>query len=78
MNPWSNFQNFMQTFRQMASNPAQYAMKNMGVSQDMANDPDAIIQKMMQDGKITQAQYNQARSMAMQIQNNPMFKQLMK
>lgn len=75
MNPWNSFVN---SFRQMASNPAQYAIKNMGISEDMANDPDAIIQKMMQEGKISQAQYNQARNTAMQIQNSPMFSQLFK
>jgi len=76
--PWGSFQNFMNGFRQMASNPAQYVMSHYGISQDIANDPDAIIQKMMQEGRITQEQYNRARQIAPQIQNNPMFKQLFK
>ena len=78
MNQWNNFQSFISQFRQLASNPAQYVMQNYGISKDIANDPDAIIQKMMQEGKITQAQYNQARQTASQIQNNPMFKQMFK
>jgi len=78
MNPWNNFQTFMAQFKQLAANPAQYVMNHYGISQDIANDPDAIIQKMMQEGKITQDQYNQARQAASQIRNNPMFTQLMK
>ena len=76
--PWGSFQNFMNGFKQMASNPAQYVMSRYGISQDIANNPDAIIQRMMQEGKITQDQYNQARQAASQIRNNPMFNQLFK
>ena len=78
MNPWNNFQTFMNQFKQLAANPAQYVMNHYGISQDIANDPDAIIQKMMQEGKITQDQYNQARQAASQIKNNPLFSQMMK
>jgi len=76
--PWGSFQNFMNGFRQMAANPAQYVMSNYGISQDIANDPNAIIQKMMQEGKITQQQYDNARQAASRIQSNPMFNQFMK
>ena len=76
-NPW-NFQNFMTGFKEMANNPAQYVMNRYGISQDIANDPNAIIQKLMNEGKISQAQINSARNMAQQIQNNPMFRQFMK
>lgn len=74
--PWGSFQNFMINFNQLANNPAQYMM-NHGISQDMANNPDAIIQKMMQEGKISQQQYNSARQAAGRIQSNPMFAQLL-
>jgi len=76
--PWGSFQNFMNGFRQMAANPVQYVMSNFGISQDIANDPNAIIQKMMQEGKITQQQYDNARQAASRIQSNPMFNQFMK
>lgn len=59
-----NFQNFVINLRQFMS-------KNQG-------NPDAIIQNLMQQGKITQEQYNQARMQAKQIQQNPLFNQLMK
>ena len=77
-NRWGNFQNFMDDFRQLAYNPAQFAMTKMGVSKDMANDPDAIIQQMMSNGQLSQAQYNVARQTAMKIQSNPMFRQMLK
>lgn len=75
--PWGSFQGFMNNFRQLASNPAQYAMQKMGIPQDMANDPNAITQKLMSEGKVTQEQYNQARQTAARIQNNPMFGQFL-
>lgn len=75
--PWGSFQNFMTGFRQLANNPAQYVMNRYGISKDIANNPDAIIQKMMQEGRISQQQYNSARQAAGQIQNNPMFRQML-
>ena len=71
--PWGSFQNFMNSFRQMASNPMQY-MINRGIPQNIAGDPDAIIQQMLSEGKISQAQYNAARKAANMIKKNPMFK----
>ena len=75
---WGNIQNFVNDFNQLMSNPVQFAMKHFGVSENIAKDPDAIIQQMMQSGKISQGQYNAARRAAMQIQNNPLFQQLVK
>lgn len=39
------------------------------MGQMQGKDPNAIIQEMMQSGKITQEQYNQARQQAQQIAN---------
>lgn len=39
------------------------------MGQMQGKDPNAIIQEMMQVGKITQEQYNQARQQAQQIAN---------
>ena len=72
-----NIQKFMNDYSEMMKNPKQYVIKNMGISEDIADDPNKIIQKMMNDGKISQDQYNSARNMAMQLQNNPMFRQMM-
>lgn len=76
--PWGSFQNFMNGFKQMASNPAQYMIQRYGISQDIANNPNAIIQKLMSEGKISQEQYNAASQAASRIQNNPMFRQFMR
>lgn len=75
--PWGSMQNFMNGFVQLAKNPAQYAMQRMGIPQEMANNPDAIIQQWMREGKVTQEQYNHARQLAPRIQNNPMFLQFL-
>ena len=53
--PWGSFQNFMSGFQQMMSNPQQFVMSRMGISQDIANNPNAIIQKMMSEGRISQS-----------------------
>lgn len=65
--------NMMAAFNQFMTDPAQYAMSHWGITKDMANNPDAIIKKMMGEGRITQAQYNQAHNMARQMRSNPMF-----
>ena len=75
--PWGNFQNFMNGFKQMAANPAQYVMQNYGISQDIANNPNAIIQKLMSEGRVSQEQYNAARQAASRIRNHPMFNMFM-
>lgn len=49
-------QNMMQRFQQF-------------MSQMQGKDPNAIIQEMMQSGRITQEQYNQARNQAQQLAN---------
>lgn len=66
--PWGSFNNFMTGFRQFINNPSQYGVQG---------NPDSIIQKMMSEGKLSQDQYNAARQAASQIQNNPLFSQLM-
>lgn len=74
----NDMQTFMQRFQKMKQNPAQYVMQNYGIDSSIANNPDAIIQKYMREGRLSQAQYNYARQMAMQMQNNPMFSQFFK
>lgn len=76
--PWGSFQNFMSGFQQMAQNPAQYAMRNFGIPKDIASNPEAIMQNLMNSGRVSQEQYNAARRMATQIQNNPLFSQMIK
>ena len=70
--------NMMGQLASFLQNPSQYVQNQMGISGALANDPDAIIQKLMSEGRVSQAQYNQARQMAKQIQNNPNFYNMMK
>ena len=74
----SNIQTFVNAFNQLMSNPAAYVMNKYGIPKEIANNPDAIIQKLMSEGKVSQGQYDVARRTAMQIQNNPLFRQLVK
>ena len=58
-----------QQFQQFRQNPMQwFASRGMNVPQEIANDPNAIIQHMMNNGKISQQQYNQAAQMAKQFE----------
>lgn len=51
------FQNFMQ-------NPMGYLMQNrINIPQNIANDPNAIIEHLMNNGMINQSQYNQAQQL---------------
>lgn len=67
-----NMANIMQMYQTLTQNPMQI-LGNMGVPQNIANNPQAIIQHLMNTGKISQDQLNQA----MQMKDNPMFKGLM-
>ena len=60
-----NFQRFMQ-------NPAGF----LQIPQGMAKDPQAMIQHLMDTGRINQQQYMQAKRMADQMRDNPMFRQM--
>lgn len=72
------FGTFMNQFRGFMGNPMQMLMQNkLNVPQSMANDPNAIIQHLMNSGVMSQEQYNQLKQTAGQIQNNPQFQQMM-
>lgn len=55
--------NIMQMINQIKSNPMS-VLGRYGIPQNIANDPDAIIQYLMNNGKISQEQYNRAVMMA--------------
>lgn len=67
-NLFNQFQSFMQNPMGMIS--------KMGIPQQYLNNPNDAIQYLMNSGRISQDQYNQAVSKAKELQNNPMFKQL--
>lgn len=77
--PFGSLQNMMGQFRGFMQNPMQFMMKNKlnlpGNINPMQN-PQAAIQHLLNNGQMTQAQYNSLQQMAQQIQQNPQFMQM--
>lgn len=59
-------------YDQLRSNPMQLLSRRFNIPQNM-NNPQDIIQHLLNSGQISQAQVNQA----MQMRNNPMIQQLL-
>lgn len=60
--------NLAQMLNQVKSNPMQFLMQNkLNVPQNIANDPNAIIQHLMNSGKISQSDYDNAVNMAKKL-----------
>lgn len=63
MNPM----NLMSMLQQFKANPMQMLMqRRMNVPQNIVNDPNAILNHLLQTGQISQQQVNQAYQMAQQ------------
>lgn len=56
----------LQMVNQLKSNPMQF-LGQMGLPQNVMNDPNAIIQNLMNNGRISQEQYNKAVQIAKQM-----------
>ena len=70
MNPME----LMQMYSQLKSNPMQLLASRFNLPQDLnMNDPNAIIQHLLNSGQISQQQVDAA----MGMRNNPMFSQFM-
>jgi len=68
--------NFINQFRSFMQNPTQFLMQSkLGLTPEMLQDPHQAIQQLMNQGKITQDQYNWAVNQANQIKNNPQINQ---
>ena len=61
-------------YTQLRQNPSQFLQK-YGIPQQFIGSSQDAIQYLMNNGKITQSQYNDANNQLKQLQNNPMFKQ---
>ena len=70
-----NIKALFEAYSQLIKNPGQ-VLQQLNIPQGYANDPQGAIQYLMNNGKITQEQYNSANNQLKQLQNNPMFKQL--
>jgi len=55
--PFGNIQGLMQAYQQFMTNKPK----------DLGNDPNMVIQKMMNSGTVSQQQYNQAKTIANMI-----------
>lgn len=77
--PFGSMQGLIGQFQGFMQNPLQYLIqKKLNIPQNMANNPQAAIQHLMNNGQMSQEQYNSLRRMAGQIQNNPQFQQFIK
>lgn len=70
-----NIQALFSAYTQLMQNPNQM-LSQMGIPKEFQNNPQSAIQYLMNNGKISQAQYNNANNQLKQMQNNPLFKQL--
>ena len=63
----------MSLYSKLRSNPAEI-LADLGVPKDIMNSPQKIIQNLLNQGKISQSQINEA----MKMRDNPVFKQFYK
>lgn len=60
--------NFASMLNQIKNNPVQFLMqRRLNVPQNIANDPNAIVQHLLNTGQISQQMYNQAVQTAKQM-----------
>ena len=69
----------MGRFKGFVNNPMAFLMQNrLNIPQEYMNDPQGAIQYLLNTGKLTQEQYNQAVVQARQLQSNPQFMEMLK
>ena len=60
--------NIASALQNLKQNPMQFLIqKKFNIPQNISNDPNAIIQHLMNTGQVSQQQYNRASSMAKQF-----------
>jgi hypothetical protein len=60
--------NIMSELQNLKQNPVQFLMqKKFNIPQNIANDPNAIIQHLMNSGQVTQGEYDSAIKKAQQF-----------
>lgn len=71
----NNVLNVMNMFNKLTKNPAQTLIESgLNVPTEIANNPQQIVQYLLNSGQVNQQQVNQA----MQMKDSPMFRGLMK
>ena len=64
----NNVPNMAQMLGQIKANPMQFLIsRKLNVPQNIANDPNAILNHLMQTGQVSQNQVNQAYQMAQSL-----------
>lgn len=72
-----NMNQFMGQFQNFIQNPMQALMRQkLNIPQDLQNNPQEVVQHLMNSGQMSQQQFNQLQLMAKQIQGNPQFQQM--
>lgn len=71
MNPMQ----LMSQIQQFRNNPAQI-MSRLNIPQNLQNNPQGAIQHLMNNGAMSQQQFNQLQSMAQRLRNMPQFSQM--
>lgn len=72
-----NINAIMGQFQQFMQNPAGFlAQHRLNIPQGLQNNPAGAIQYLLNNGAMSQDQYNQLRQMAEQVQQNPQFMQM--
>lgn len=73
LNMMNNVNDVMNIFQQLKQNPLQILSRRFNLPQNMnTNDPNSIIQHLLNTGQVTQSQVNQV----MGMRNNPMIRQI--
>jgi len=62
----------LNAYSQITQNPTK-VLESMDIPEEYRKSPNDVIQYLMNNGKITQQQYNIANEQARQLQNNPLF-----
>lgn len=62
----NNIGNLLSMYQNFRQNPVQF-LGGMNLPQGITNDPNQIIQHLMNNGKVSQQQYNQAMQLAQQL-----------
>ena len=76
-NALGNINNLMTQFQSFMQNPAQFLIQRR-LPPEVLQNPAGAIQQLLNSGAMSQAQLNQYRQIAGQMQQNPMFAQLLK
>ena len=75
--PFGSMQGFINQFSGFMRNPVQAMMQSrLNIPQNLVNNPNNAIQYLMNNGQMSQGQYNQLQQMASKIQQNPQFMEM--